>query len=215
VTPPIEVEEKRFMTRKGKFILAGVTAATFGLAAAGAIAARGDWHGGKHGHRGGAMMGMGGFGLGIGSPLHRLCRGDTGEMADHMLVRIEHKVKPTDAQKGAFEDFKTATRSAAEKIEAACPTKTADATKPEDGTPRPRMTPVERLAQTQAGLEASLEAVKIMRPAAEKFYASLDDAQKAKFDRPRWRGDKRGDRKPDGAADEPADKAAPAEPPKE
>lgn len=203
------------MTRKGKFILAGVTAATFGLAAAGAIAARGDWHHfGKHGHRGGAMMGMGGLGLGIGSPLHRLCRGDTGEMADHMLVRIEHKIKPTDAQKGAFEDFKTAARSAAEKIEAACPTKTADAAKPEDGTPRPRMTPVERLAQTQAGLEASLEAVKIMRPAAEKFYASLDDAQKAKFNPPRWR-DKRGDRKPDGAADEPADKAAPTEPSKE
>jgi hypothetical protein len=213
--PPIEVEEKRFMTRKGKFILAGVTAATFGLAAAGAIAARGDWqHSGKHGHRGGAMMGMGAFGLGIGSPLHRLCRGDTGEMADHMLVRIEHKIKPTDAQKGTFEDFKTATRSAAEKIEAACPAKTADAPKPEDGAKRPQQSPVERLAETQAGLEASLDALKIMRPAAEKFYASLSDDQKAKLDRPRWR-DKRGDRKPDGAADEPADKAAPAEPPKE
>lgn len=203
------------MTRKGKFILAGVTAATFGLAAAGAIAARGDWqHFGRHGHRAGAMMGMGGFGLGIGSPLQRLCRGDAGEMADHMLVRIEHKIKPTDAQKGAFEDFKTATRAAAQKIEAACPTKTADAAKPEDGTPRSRLTPVERLAQTEAGLEASLDAVKTMRPAAEKFYASLSDDQKAKFNPPRWR-DKRGDGKPDGAADEPADKAAPAEPPKE
>jgi hypothetical protein len=203
------------MTRKGKFILAGVTAATFGLAAAGAIAARGDWqHFGKHGHRGGSMMGMAGLGLGIGSPLHRLCRGDAGEMADHMLVRIEHKIKPTDAQKGAFEDYKTATRAAAQKIEAACPSKTADAAKPEDGSQkRPRLTPVERLAQTQAGLEASLEAVKIVRPAAEKFYASLDDAQKAKFTPQRGR-DKRGDGKPGDGADEPADKA-PAEPPKE
>ena len=203
------------MTRNRTYILAGVAAAAVGLAAAGAIAARGDWqHFGRHGGQRQQMMGMGGFGLGIGSPLHRLCRGDAGEMADHMLVRIEHKIKPTDAQKGAFEDFKTATRTAAQKIEAACPAKTADATKPEDGAQRPRLTPVERLAQTQAGLEASLEAVKTMRPAAEKFYASLSDDQKAKFNPPRWR-DKRGDSKPDGTANEPDDKAAPAEPPKE
>lgn len=199
------------MTRNRTFILVGVgAAAAVGLAAAGAIAARGDWHnfGGRGGHRGGPMMGMaGGFGLGIGSPLRRLCRGDAGEMADHVLVRIEHKVKPTDAQKPAFEDLKTAMRSAAEKIEASCPPKT-DQSKAAEG--EKRLTPVERLAQTQAGLEASLEAVKTVRPAAEKFYASLSDEQKVKFNPPRWR-EKGGEKKP---AEEPADTTAPEAPSK-
>jgi LTXXQ motif family protein len=204
------------MTRNRTYILAGVAAAAVGLAAAGAIAARGDWqHFGRQGgggHRGGMMMGMGGFGLGIGSPLHRLCRGDAGEMTDHMLVRIEHKIKPTDAQKPAFDDLKTAMRTAAEKIEASCPAK-PDPAKAAEGEKRPRLTPVERLAQTQAGLEASLEAVKTVRPAAEKFYASLSDDQKAKFNPPRWRD--KGGEKP-GEADEPSEKGtAPEAPSKE
>jgi hypothetical protein len=38
--------------------------------------------------------------------LRRLCGGDGTEMADHFLVHIEHKVKPTDAQKVAFEELK-------------------------------------------------------------------------------------------------------------
>lgn len=196
------------MTRNRTFILAGVGAAAVGLAAAGAIAARGDWHnfGGHGGRRGGPTMGMAGFGLGIGSPLRRLCRGDAGEMADHMLVRIEHKLKPTDAQKPAFEDLKTAMRSAAEKIEASCPPK-PDQSKGAEG--EKRLTPVERLAQTQAGLEASLEAVKTVRPAAEKFYASLSDEQKVKFNPPRWR-EKSGEK----PADEPADTTAPEAPSK-
>ncbi len=115
------------MTRNRTYIVAGIAAAAaVGIAAAGAIAARGDWHNsGRHGggFRGGPMMGMGGFGLGIGSPLHRLCRGDASEMTDHVLVRIEHKIKPTDAQKSTFEDLKSAMRTAAEKIEASCPPK--------------------------------------------------------------------------------------------
>ena len=203
------------MTRNRTYIIAGIAAAAaVGIAAAGAIAARGDWHNsGRHGggFRGGPMMGMGGFGLGIGSPLHRLCRGDASEMTDHVLVRIEHKIKPTDAQKSTFEDLKSAMRTAAEKIEASCPPK-PDPAKAAEGEKRPRLTPVERLAQTEAGLEASLAAVKTVRPAAEKFYASLSDDQKAKFNPPRWR-DKAGG-KP-GEADEPADKAAPEAPSKE
>ena len=39
-----------------------------------------------------------------------------GVKADHMLVRIEHRVKPTDDQKAAFDEFKTAARSAAGKL---------------------------------------------------------------------------------------------------
>jgi len=196
------------MTSKRKYIVAGIAAATVGLAAAGAIAQRAHyWDGHKGGHFG---HGAGIMSLGFGGPNHRMCRGDTGEMADHMLVRVEHRVKPTDAQKGAFDEFKTATRAAAEKLREACPKHPA---KTEDGE-RPRRTPIERLAVTQTGLEASLEALKTFRPAAEKFYAQLSDDQKAKLDRGgrnkgHWKRDRggpdgKGERGPDGDTNGPA-----------
>jgi hypothetical protein len=204
------------MTRKGKFILAGVAAATVGLAAAGAMAQRGHyWEGHKWGgkersfrHHG---AGPGFFGLPFGGPGFRVCRGDVAERADHMLVRIEHRLKPTDDQKGVFEEFKTATRTAAQKLSEACP-KPPERT--EDGE-RKRRTPIERLAQTQAGLETSLEALKTFRPAAEKFYAALSDEQKQKLER-RGRGDKgkghwRRDRR-DRGADEGGPERAPEAP---
>lgn len=192
-----------------KHILAGVAAGAVIVAAAGAAIAQrggdGPHHGGMH-HRMGQGLGMMGFpGMGPG-PMNRFCRGDSAEMADHLIVRVEHRVKPTDAQKQAFEDFKTAVRTAAQKMEAGCPKKDAAAPTDDDA---PKKTPVERLAEAQTGLEASLEALKTFRPAAEKFYATLDDAQKAKLnERPRWRdgddkhkgdGGKGGDGKDDGA----------------
>jgi hypothetical protein len=102
------------------------------------------------------------------------------EKADLMMVRLEYRVKPTEAQKPAFEDLRTAARSAAQKIAAACPAKpdpAAEADKGKDGKP-PRKEITARLAETEAQLTAALEGLKIVRPAAEKLYATLDDAQK-------------------------------------
>lgn len=172
------------MTRKGKFILAGIAAATVGLATAGAMAQRGfhwDGHkGGRHfGHGGGGLMG-----LGFGGPHGRVCRSDSAEFADHVLVRIEHRVKPTDDQKAAFEEFKVATRSAAAKLSEGCPKKPEPAANEEPA----KRTPIDRLAQTQTSLEASLAALKEFRPAAEKFYSALSDDQKAKLEPRRGKG---------------------------
>jgi hypothetical protein len=186
------------MTGKGKYILAGVAATAVALVAAGAMAQRGhywDGHKGRHfGHGGSAGI----MGLSFGGPNMRFCRGDAAEMADHALVRIEHRVKPTDDQKAAFEEFKTATRAAATKLSEACPKRPE---KTEDGK-RVKRTPIERLDQTQAGLETSLEALKSFRPAAEKFYAALNDEQKAKLDRGgrfgKGKGHWKRDRGPDG-----------------
>lgn len=195
------------MTNKGKYILGGLAAASVCLAAAGAVAQRGHYwegHKGRHfGHGGGGGI----MSLAFGGPNHRMCRGDTAEMADHMIVRVEHRVKPTDDQKTAFDAFKTATRTAAEQLRAACPPRPEKT----DGGERARSTPIERLALTQTGLEASLEALKTFRPAAEKFYAQLSDEQKAKLDRTGRGGKERGhwkrdrspndkDREPDNAA---------------
>ena len=153
------------MTRNRKFIVAGVALAATGLAAAGAFAHRGgpwEHHGG--GHHGGLM------GMAFGGPMGGFCRGDGTEMADHLLVHIEHKVKLTDAQKATFEELKTATRGAAEKMKAGCPQVASE---------EPEQSLIERLDRAQARLEASLNAIKTVRPAAEKFYASLSDEQKS------------------------------------
>lgn len=199
------------MTRKGKYILAGLAAATLGLTAAGAIADRGGhWDGHHRGHHMGKGhgSGMGFLGFAVGGPHGKFCRADSAEFADIMLVRLEHRVKPTEAQKGSFEEFKAATRAAAAKLREACPKRPE---RTADGE-RPKRTPLERLTATQASLETSLEALKTYRPAAEKFYAELSDEQKSALERRgkrhgKWdRGhrrdrdrDERGpDREPDG-----------------
>ena len=117
------------MTRNRKFIFVGLALAGVGLAAAGSMG-----HHGWRGH-GGERMAFG--------PMGGFCRGDTAEMADHILVHIDHKVKPTDAQRAAFEDLKTATRAAAEKMKAGCPRR---------GNKNPQFTPVaNRASQPRPG----------------------------------------------------------------
>ena len=157
------------MTRNRKLLIGGLA---LGVIAAGAVAAsahRGEGGFGRHGgHHGGGMDRMG-----------ALCQGDLAEMADHMLVGIEYKVKPTDAQKPAFEELKAAARTAAAKAKAGCPPpKTAQSA---DGTKPAPKAPTERLALMEAGLAAQLEAIRTVRPAAEKFYAALSDEQKKAF----------------------------------
>jgi hypothetical protein len=64
---------------------------------------------------------------------------------------------------------------AVEKMKAGCPRVGAEATK----NPKSPLSPIARLDRAQARLEASLDAIKTVRPAAEKFYAILSDEQKA------------------------------------
>jgi len=169
------------MTRNRKFIVAGIALAATGLAAVGAFAHRGGpWEHHGWGHHGGLM------GMDFGGPMGGFCRDDGAEMADHYLVHIEHKVKPTDTQKAAFEELKTATRAAAEKMKAGCP-QVASANAPKDG-PKPAQSLIERLDRAQARLEASLDAIKTLRPAVEKFYASLSEEQKSALVEHRDRG---------------------------
>ena len=159
------------MTRNGKIVLGTAAAAVVGLGVAGAFAEREHFgHGwGHHGKHGGGMGMMG-----------AVCHGNPAEMIDHMAVNIEYKVKPTDAQKAAFEELKATMKSAAEKAKAGCPKHEERAAAPDGTKPeRAHKTPIERLAQTQTSLEASLDAIKTVRPAAEKFYASLTAEQKA------------------------------------
>lgn len=180
------------MNRNGK-ILAGA-AVLLALGSAAAVAHRqGGWHGKGH-------HGMGGMHMGFGGPMGRFCKGDLAERTDYMLVRIEHRVKPTDAQKPGFEEFKSAMKAAAAKVAAACPAapQAAATDTGEDKSERKRVRKElpERLADTEAQLTAALDALKTVRPAAEKLYATLDQAQKDTVSKMGMRGKHmRGDRK--------------------
>jgi LTXXQ motif family protein len=125
---------------------------------------------GPHGWGPGMMMGPGMMGA-------AMCNPRAAGFAEWRIDRIERAVQPTEAQRGALNDLKTASAKAAETIAAACPKEfpqTAGA----------------RLELMEKRLEAMLAAVKIVRPAFDAFSASLSAEQKAALDRiePRQRG---------------------------
>jgi hypothetical protein len=156
------------MTRNGKVLAAAAVVLTLGSVAA--LAHRhGGWNHERH-HGWGGGPGM----FGLARPV---CRGNPAEMADLMMVRLEYRVKPTESQKATFEELKTAVKSAAEIVAAACPAKPNQAAERKD-QPAPRKDVTARLADTEAQLTAALEGLRLVRPAAEKLYASLDEAQK-------------------------------------
>jgi len=125
----------------------------------------------------GMMMGpgmMGAAGLGF------MCNPRAAGFAEWRIEQIEGAVRPNEAQRAALNELRTASTKAAEAIAAACP---ADI--PAKST--------QRLELMEKRLETMLQAIKIVRPAFEAFYISLDDQQKARLDTagPRrwgWRG---------------------------
>jgi hypothetical protein len=117
-----------------------------------------------------------------------------GQRADRILERLEERIKPTEGQKASFEEFKGAAKTAADKVKSACPVES------------PRNVP-EQLGMAEKRLEAALDGIRTVRPAAEKLYANLSDEQKAavngmREDRGRDRdGDKGRDRERDRGRD--------------
>jgi hypothetical protein len=83
--------------------------------------------------------------------------------------QIETTVKPNAEQQKLFEDLKAAADEAAETFKSSCRTDFA-------------MTPTGRLDAMTSRLEASLDALAIVRPALEAFYNALTDEQRARFD---------------------------------
>jgi LTXXQ motif family protein len=82
--------------------------------------------------------------------------------------RIVQAVQLADDQKALLEDLKRAADKAAEGFKRACP----------ESLP---LTPPGRLKAMTIRLRATLDAVKQVRPPLEKFYESLSDEQKARF----------------------------------
>lgn len=96
-----------------------------------------------------------------------------GPLGGRMIERLERAIKPTDAQKPELEALKAALTKAQDSMKASCP-KEGEA---------PDLTPPGRLASMEKHLSSMLEAIKIVRPAADALYAKLDDKQR---DALRW-----------------------------
>jgi len=81
---------------------------------------------------------------------------------------IEKRIDLHDGQRALLDELKDAAAEAADAFRTACDPKFA-------------LTPPGRLQGMISRLEATLEAVGIVRPPLEKFYEALDDEQKARF----------------------------------
>jgi hypothetical protein len=109
-----------------------------------------------------------------------MCNPRIAGLAEWRIDNIERVVKPTEAQRGALQDLRTASVKAAEGLAAAC----------RRDLPK---TSADRLAFMENRMEAMLQALKIIRPPFDAFYATLSEGQKSSLDTagPRhwgWRG---------------------------
>ena len=76
--------------------------------------------------------------------------------------------EPDQPQQALLDDLKTATAKAVSTLQAACPSELPS-------------TPTGRIAAMRARVAAMLQAVQVVRPALEKFYQSLSDEQRERF----------------------------------
>jgi hypothetical protein len=82
------------------------------------------------------------------------------------LSAIEILAKPTPEQQAALDEFKAVAKQNVDAMTAAC------------SGPYPATLP-ERIAASEKRLDAALAGIRRLKPAADKFYATLNDEQKA------------------------------------
>ena len=98
----------------------------------------------------------------------QICSGQASGLTDWPIERIAQQVRPTDQQRSLLDQLKDATANAVNLLKSACPTDLPS-------------TPTGRLAAMRQRIEPMLQAVRIVRPALDMFYASLSDEQKERF----------------------------------
>lgn len=117
--------------------------------------------GGHHGrgHRGHGLM--------------RICAGAQGERVDHMIGFVENFMEFSPTQQTAWDELATAIRAGQKTVADSCEDLR------EDGRPE---TAPEKLALVERALQTGLTTVQQVRPAFDKFYATLSDKQKKALD---------------------------------
>jgi hypothetical protein len=97
-----------------------------------------------------------------------ICSNNAADLTDWPIERISEIVQPTDAQRPALDELRAASAKAIDILKAGCPTELPS-------------TPTGRLAAMESRLQVMLQAVQTVRPPLERFYQSLTDEQKARF----------------------------------
>jgi hypothetical protein len=100
--------------------------------------------------------------------LRQLCDAPDKGVTAWPFTSITQAVRPTPEQRSLLDDLKAAAAQAADAFKQSCSDSYA-------------LTPPGRLRAMTNRVSATLEAVKIVRPALEKFYGSLSDEQQARF----------------------------------
>ena len=98
------------------------------------------------------------------------CSGEKAGISNLAINRVEHAVRPSETQGAALDRLDQAMKKAVEDLQNACPNTAAQ-------------TPVGRLDVMQRRLGGDDRAGNTVHPALDEFYASLNDEQKAKFNR--------------------------------
>ena len=100
--------------------------------------------------------------------LQQLCGDPEKGITAWPLASITQAVRPTPEQRALLDELRTAAAKAADVFKQSCSDSYA-------------MTPPGRLRAMTNRISATLEAVRIVRPALERFYGSLSDEQQARF----------------------------------
>jgi hypothetical protein len=97
-----------------------------------------------------------------------VCSDNASDLTDWPIERISEVVQPTDAQRPALDELRAANAKAIDILKAGCPKELPS-------------TPTGRLTAMESRLQVMLQAVQTVRPALDRFYQSLNDEQKARF----------------------------------
>jgi hypothetical protein len=103
--------------------------------------------------------------------LTQACGGSAKQIAGLPVDQIQQLLHPNDAQRAALDALNNATTQAATMLNESC-----------SPTDQP-LTPPGRVAAMETRLSGMLKALDTVQPAMVKFYGSLTDEQKARFDR--------------------------------
>ncbi len=96
------------------------------------------------------------------------CADEAAEVTGWPVNQIQDAVQPNQQQAASLDDLGNAIVKASDEIKSHCPTNVA-------------LTPTDRLAQMKQRLQALVDAVNLISPPLTKFYDSLSDEQKARF----------------------------------
>ncbi len=102
--------------------------------------------------------------------ISQLCGGQKSPVGNLPVDRIRDSLRLSDAQNADLQELDQASAKANDILNASCPTEQA-------------LTPTGRVAAMEQRLKAMQQAIETVRPALTKFYGSLNDEQKARFDR--------------------------------